>query len=230
MSYASLPEALAAICAMDVPLSERLAAYAGAMRDLGSPFAEEYDAMVERLARGEVGEGAPAVGEPMPPFLLPDPAGRSVALEELCAEGPVVVSFNRGHWCSFCKIELAALAEAHADFAELGATVVSIMPELQHFTGELQARHSGRLRILTDVDNGYAMSLGLVTFLGDSLRDHMAARGLTLDAFQGNDAWFVPLPATFVVGRDGRVKARFIDPNFRRRMEVADILEALRSA
>jgi peroxiredoxin len=230
VTWTTLPEALAAICTMDAPLSERLAAYAQAMRDLGSPFADEYDAMVDRLARGEVGEDAPAVGEPMPPFLLPDASGRAVSLDELCAAGPVVVSFNRGHWCSFCRIELATLAEAHADFVALGAEVVSIMPQLQHFTGAVQGRHFGRLRILTDVDNGYAMSLGLVTWVGDSLRGRMAARGLKLDEFQGNDAWFVPLPATFVVGRDGYVKARFIDPNFRHRMDVADILAALRSA
>jgi peroxiredoxin len=230
VTWATLPEAFTAICAMDVSLTERLAAYAQAMRDLGSPFAGEYDAMVDRLARGEVGQDAPAIGEPMPPFLLPDASGRAVGLDELCAAGPVVVSFNRGHWCSFCKIELATLAEAHADFVDLDATVVSIMPELQHFTGEVQGRHSGRLRILTDVDNDYALSLGLVTFVGDSLRERMAARGLALDVFQGNDAWFVPLPATFVVGRDGRVKARFIDPNFRHRMDTADILAALRAA
>lgn len=228
MTYATLPEAFAAICAMDASLTERLAAYAQAMRDLGSPFAAEYDAMVNRLARGEVGKGAPAVGETMPPFLLPDARGRSVSLEELRAAGPVVISFNRGHWCSFCKIEFATLAEAHSDFSALGAEVVSIMPELQHFTGEVQARYDGKLRILTDIDNGYAMSLGLVTWVGESLRDRMAARELRLDQYQGNDAWFVPLPATFVVGRDGRVKARFIDPNFRRRMDIADILAALR--
>lgn len=230
MSYATLPEALAAICAMDVSLSERLAAYVRAMRDFGSPFADEYDAMVARVARGEVGAEAPAVGEPMPPFLLPDSTGRSVSLDELIADGPVIVSFNRGHWCGFCKIELATLADAHAEFAALGAEVVSIMPELQHFTGLAQGRYGGKLRILTDIDNGYAMSLGLVTWVGDSLRNRMAAGGLKLDEFQGNEAWFVPLPATFVVRRDGRVKARFIDPNFRRRMDVADILSALRTA
>jgi peroxiredoxin len=52
-----------------------------------------------------------------------------VDLEQLLAQGPVVISFNRGHWCPFCKIELATLAEAHRDFAELGAQVTSIIGE-----------------------------------------------------------------------------------------------------
>jgi peroxiredoxin len=153
-----------------------------------------------------------------------------VDLEQLLAQGPVVISFNRGHWCPFCKIELAALAEAHRDFAELGAQVASIMPERQQFTSAVEARLGGRVRILTDVDNGYALLLGLTMWVGEPVRALMAERDLRLDAYQGNDAWFLPLPATFVIGRDGRVKARFVDPNFRNRMEIADILRTLRSA
>jgi peroxiredoxin len=53
--------------------------------------------------------------------------------------------------------------------------------------------------------------------------------GVRLDMYQGNDAWFVPIPATFVVGADGIIAARFVDPDFRRRMEIDDILSALSS-
>ena len=56
-------------------------------------------------------------------FPAPDSAGRLVSLEQLLALGPVVISFNRGHWCPFCRIELTSLAEAHGDFAGLGAQV-----------------------------------------------------------------------------------------------------------
>jgi peroxiredoxin len=40
----------------------------------------------------------------------------------------------------------------------------------------------------------------------------------------------LPIPATFVVGRDGLVKARFVDPDFRKRMEIDDLIDALRGA
>src|SRR5271169_5615286 len=123
---APLAEALARICTMDAPLGARLAAYADVMRDLQSPFADEYDRIVARLRSGEAGAGAPHPGEDMPPFLLPSADGRMVSLDELRAGGPVVVSFNRGHWCPFCKIELGALAAAEREFAELDAKVVSI--------------------------------------------------------------------------------------------------------
>jgi peroxiredoxin len=58
----------------------------------------------------------------------------------------------------------------------------------------------------------------------------MEGIGWQLDQFQGNDTWFLPLPATFVVGRNGVILARFVDADFRERMEIADILAALRHA
>jgi peroxiredoxin len=48
--------------------------------------------------------------------------------------------------------------------------------------------------------------------------------------FHGNDGWVLPMPATIVVGRDGVVKARFVDPDFRKRMEIDDLLAALKNA
>lgn len=227
-STTNLRETLAEICATDIPLAERLSRYAAAIRESGSPFASEYDRLVARLRAGEAGAGAPGAGDIMPPFLIPDSAGRLTSLSELLARGPVVLSFNRGHWCPFCKIELRALAEAGPQFAKFEAQVVSIMPERQSSIASVAADLSNGLLVLSDIDNGYAMSLGLAMSVGDTVRELMAERGWSLDLFQGNDAWLLPLPATFVVGRNGRILARFVDPDFRTRMAISDILTALR--
>ncbi|HKZ97912.1 MAG TPA: peroxiredoxin-like family protein [Hyphomicrobiaceae bacterium] len=224
----TLAEAFEEICVMDAPLNERLAAYAERLKELGFPFSEAYDALVAKLIAGEIGTRAPVAGEAMPLFILPAKSGTLVALDELTAKGPVVISFNRGHWCPFCKIELKTIAAHHNEIAAHGAEVVSIMPDRQKFVGRLRADTLENLRILTDIDNGYALSLGLVMWLGERLRELMRGRGYHLETFHGNDGWFVPLPATFVVGSNGRVIARFVDPDFRKRMEIEDILAALR--
>ena len=224
----TLAQAFADICVMDGPLSRKLTAYSDKLRELNFPFAEAYDVLVARLIDGAIGSDAPKVGEPMPPFALPARNGGLVRLDELLADGPVVISFNRGHWCPFCKLELRTIAAYHAEIASHGGRVVSIVPDLQGFLGQLDADTEGKLLILTDVDNGYALSLGLVLWLGDRLKELMKGRGLHLDEIHGNDGWFVPLPATFVVARDGTVVSRHVDPDFRLRMEVDDILAALR--
>lgn len=224
----TLAQAFADICVMDGPLSQKLAAYSAKLRELNFPFAEAYDTLIARLIDGGIGSGAPKVGERMPPFMLPAREGSLVALEDLLLEGPVVISFNRGHWCPFCKIELRTIAAYHAEIAAHGGRVVSILPDRQGFLDQLDADTDRKLLILTDIDNGYALSLGLVLWLGDRLKELMRGRGLHLEDIHGNDGWFVPLPATFVVATDGTVAARHVDPDFRLRMDVDAILGALR--
>jgi peroxiredoxin len=58
----------------------------------------------------------------------------------------------------------------------------------------------------------------------------MTKGGRDLERYQGVASWFLPIPATFVVGRDGRVLARFLDPDFRNRMPIEDIMRALGDA
>lgn len=217
------------ICKMDAPLNERLAAYNKALRKLNLPYAEAYDDLVARLQAGHVGAMAPGVGDPMPPFNLPAYSGGLVNLEEILHKGPTVISFNRGHWCPFCRIELKTIAAQHEEIAALGAQLVSILPDRQQFVRQLPEDILNNFIILSDVDNGYALYLGLVLWLGKRIASLMEGRGYHLSEYQGNDGWFVPLPATFVVGADGRVIARHVDPEFRTRMDVDQILATLQS-
>ncbi|MET0481991.1 MAG: peroxiredoxin-like family protein [Aestuariivirgaceae bacterium] len=223
------PRTLAEICVMDAPLWRRLELYVETQREEGSPFAAASDELVARLKAGVVGERAPAVGETMPDVILPDQHGHLVGLHALAETGPVVLSFNRGHWCPFCHIELTALAEAHADLVELGAKVVSIMPDRQAYLGRLPDAAASRLTILADIDCGYSLSLGLVMWLGDRLKDLMLGFGVSLEEIHGNRGWMVPVPATFILDSRARVAARAVEHDFRRRMDIEDIKAALAS-
>lgn len=226
----TLAEAFDEICAMDGPLNERLAAYGNRLREINFPFAEAYDDLVARLREGRIGAAAPNPGDVMPSFLLPSQDGRLFRLEDFLGPGLLVLTFNRGHWCPFCKIEIRTLVEHHEAIREAGGQFVSIMPDTQRFTRPLAAQFAPRLIILSDVDNGYALSLGLVMALGDKVRGLMRDKGFHLEEFQANDGFLVPLPATYIIGRDGRVVDRHVDPDFRTRMDPDDILAALRRA
>jgi peroxiredoxin len=226
----TLAEAFGEICKMDAPLNERLTAYANTLRDLNFPFAEAYDDLVARLKAGGIGAQAPLVGEMMPPFRLPALPHRLVSLEEILSTGPAVISFNRGHWCPFCKIELSTIADHHDEIAAHGGQLVTILPDRQQFARQLPEGVLRSFIVLSDVDNAYALWLGLALWLGERVTQLMQGRGYRLSEYQGNDGWFVPLPATFVVGANGRVLARHVDAEFRQRMEIDEILEALKAA
>jgi peroxiredoxin len=203
---------------LDAPLAEKLAAYADQLPDTEPEFARVYSVFVDRLLASGAGSQAPEVGTALPAFLLPDNDGRLVGSAELLAAGPLVVSFNRGHWCAFCRLELLALAEIYPEVKRLGGELVSIMPELGAPVRRLRETYDIPFPVLTDIDNGYALTCGLMVSLGDAVRDVYLSVGRDLAQFQGNDGWFVPIPATFVIASDGRICDRFVDPDFGHRI------------
>src|SRR5882672_2236169 len=143
---------------MDASLSERLQALAESVGQLSPPFAETVDRLISRLQQSDAGTTAPQPGDPMPPFLLPDEQGHLVALGNLLDHGPVAVTFHRGHWCPYCRINTDALAKAQKDIVAEGGQVVAVMPDRQQVAAEFKSGLRARFPVLTDMDNGYALS------------------------------------------------------------------------
>jgi peroxiredoxin len=223
----TLEDAFRRVRDLDVSLQEQLRAFAETVKRERPEFAAAVDRLIQRLRQYGAGESAPQIGESMPPFVLPDNAGQMVSLDELLNRGPVAVTFHRGHWCPYCRININALAEAHRELPVSGGQIVAIMPDLQKFVAELKTQSNVPFPILTDMDNGYALSLNLTIWVGAEVQKMMEGRR-DLPRFQGNSSWMLPIPATFVVGRDGLVRARFIDPDYRNRMMISDMLDAMR--
>jgi peroxiredoxin len=225
----SLQAAFRDCCDMDASLGKRLDAFAASIRAMSAPFAEAVDRLIARLQKSAVGAGAPQVGDLFPPFHLPDETGRIVRLDELLRKSPVGIVIHRGHWCPYCRINTRALAQAWPRIEAVGGQVVAIVPDRQRYAAAIRAEAQAAFPILTDIDNGFALSLNLVFWVGSKMRELMSAAGLDLAAYQGNESWIVPVPATFVVSEEGRVKARFVDPDYRERMTIESMLGRFRA-
>lgn len=225
-----IAEAFARALAMDAPLPDQLSAFAATSKALNPGFGAAVDALVARLEAVHAGASSPAPGDAMPPFHLPDATGRLVGLEEMLAAGPAVVIFHRGHWCPYCRISSVAIGRAQPRIEALGARLVAITPDLQPFARKLRDFSGATFPFLTDVDNGYAMTLNLVFWVGAEMEPLIAGVGNDVPRYQGSKSWLMPVPAIFVVGRDGRVAARFLDPDYRKRVAVDDLVAAVAAA
>jgi peroxiredoxin len=229
MQISPLEKIVREICAKEGPLRERLEDFSKALKLLDPEYVDAYDELISRLVAGRAGQTAPGIGDVMPPFLLPNHDGRLVSLAGNLDLGPAVISFNRGHWCEYCRIELAGLSQALNSFAAAGAHVIAIMPEAQEFIAQARRECGSAFTFLSDLDNGFALELGLVIWVNDRIRTLLLKDGVHLEKFHRNEACFLPIPATFVVDRDGRIAGRFVDPDFRRRMQVEEIIAVVES-
>jgi peroxiredoxin len=212
---------------LDASMNMRLGIFADAARRLHPAAAGIVDRLIDHLKEHGAGEAAPQVGEPMPPFVLPDETGHMVSLKELLPNGPVIVTFHRGHWCPYCRISINTLAQAQTRINKLGAQMIAIVPERGEFAAKMKSESNVNFPFLLDIDNGYALSLNLAIWVGAEMETFMTSVGSMLPEFQGNESWMLPIPATFVIGRDGLIKARFVDPDYRRRMTVEELLKSL---
>ena len=211
-------------------LEQQLAAFkAEFARAAPAGRAALYEAKIDELRASFAMEAAIGLGDRAPDFALPNAHGAMLALSDLLQSGPVVVTFYRGGWCPYCNIQLRAYQAALPAMTSLGAHLVAISPQLPD--GSLSTAEANALTfdVLSDVGNTVARYFGLVYALPEELRAALRLNNKALPGINGDESWELPVPATYVIGRDRRVVLAAIDVDYRNRLEPEAILAALKS-
>jgi peroxiredoxin len=209
-------------------LKSRLAALCAARKEIAAWNAAYEDAVAE-LNRSGFLQHAIKEGEPFPDFVLPSAEGKLVSLASVLAHGPVVISFFRGEWCPFCRLMLTALAEALPQIEAAGASLLALTPETGGFPLLMKRDSNVHFEVLSDVDCGVGLAAGIIFRMPKLYRARLESVGINVPERHGNSAWFIPVPATFIVNQDGLIAWRFVDADFTHRAEPADIIKAVQS-
>ncbi|WP_151480793.1 peroxiredoxin-like family protein [Streptomyces albicerus] len=179
------------------------------------------------LAESGQADRALTVGARAPRFSLPSATGRTVTLEGLLADGPVVLTFYRGAWCPYCNIALRALQQHHHDITVRGARLVALSPQIPDESLSLSEKHELTFDVLSDIGSDTAKQYGLAFDLPEDLAAVYDKLGFDLQRVNAGHPRTLPLPATFVIDRDGTIRWVFVDTDYTKRAEPADILAAL---
>ena len=200
-----------------------------AIRERDPAWKARYDGLVRRLVKAGIGSAALKAGDRCPDFMLSNAEGELVDSAGLLSRGPLVLSFYRGRWCPYCVTELEALREVAPQIRNEGATLAAVTAE--NCGGALLAKRERRLEfeILCDFENGLSLNFGLVFRVPDDIRDAYLSIGIDFPLMYGNHSWFLPIPATYVIAPDGVIRHAYINPDFRERMDPAQILGVLHS-
>ena len=167
------------------------------------------------------------VGDTIPPISLPNALGKTVNIQDLLTEGALVISFYRGQWCPYCNLELRALQQALPEFKALGASLVAISPQTPDNSLSTTEKNELSFEVLSDVGNQVARQLGLVFQIPEQLRPIYQNFGIDLPEHNGDETFELPIAATYVINRDGKVVYAFVNPDYTQRAEPADILAAV---
>ena len=172
-------------------------------------------------------ESALKEGEQAPDFTLPDARGNAVRLSHLLRQGPVVISFYRGQWCPYCHLALRAYQQAVPQLQAGRATLVAISPQTPDHSKALAEKLELTFALLSDVGNQVAREYGLVFTIDKAVRRAHLQVGADLPAFNGTDAWDLPMAGTFLVDRSRTIRLAFVDPDFTHRLDPSVIVARL---
>jgi peroxiredoxin len=175
---------------------------------------------VAELVQTGLVQQAVKAGERAPLFRLRNNTGDFVALSEVLDRGPLVVSFSRGGWCPFCRLEMQALADAQSEIERVGAMLIGLSPLADGDS------HSSFL-ILRDPGCRIAARYRIAFAVPPQFRPAYLALGYPERLKKGPDRWVLPLPATYIIDRDGIVVLSYVDADYTTRLEPTEIAVAL---
>jgi peroxiredoxin len=181
---------------------------------------------VEELFASGIEERILPMGAQAPEFALIDSRGRMVRSADMLALGPLVVKFFRGRWCPYCVTELEAWRELHSTLRERGVLMVAIGPQTERQNDFMVSQHLLPFPVLSDPGCALAEKFGVAYTVPEYLREYYLSILINVPFVNGEVSWRLPLPATFVIGRDGKVLFSEAHADFRVRPEPEEALAA----
>jgi peroxiredoxin len=183
--------------------------------------------VVKELKERRLAENVLQVGRKCPAFELPDQAGKLVSSSDLLSRVPLVICFFRGRWCPFCVGQLEAMNLLLPQMEQAGASLVAISPQTVQQSFFMADQHKLRFPLLSDAANRVARQFELVYGVPDDQQAIYSRAFVNLPFANGDTSWELPIPATFIVDRDGTILFAFADEDYTQRPEPQEILRRL---
>jgi peroxiredoxin len=109
----------------------------------------------------------------------------------------------------------------------LGASVLAISPESPEEASSTARMNNVAFDVLSDIGNSVARRFGIVFQLPEELRPIYAGFGIDIPKVNGDATYELPIPATFIIGQDGKIRKAFVEADYTKRLDPEDIIEVL---
>ncbi len=195
---------------------------------VGEQIARLIGGDIEDLRDSGILDRAARAGDAFPAAQhLRDAMDRPFDLSALIATKPVLLTFYRGGWCPYCNLELRAYQARLAEIEAMGAALVAVSPERPDHSLNTAEKNDLRFAVLSDMGGALASALGIRFTLSEAVRPFYEKAGHALPDRNGDGDWALPMPASFVIARGGRIALAAIEPDYRKRLEPRAALDAL---
>jgi peroxiredoxin len=185
---------------------------------------------VAELQRQHRAENILPVGAKVPDFQLQDHEGKSISSSDLLALGRLVLCFIRGRWCPFCVAQMEAMNLILPDIERAEATLAAVSPQTVQQSFFMRDQHKLRFPLLSDDGNSLARQFELTYRVPDEQQAVYQRAFVNLAFVNGNKSWELPIPATYIIDRDGNVLYASANEDYAKRPEPEDIVNFLQAS
>ncbi len=184
---------------------------------------------IAELKRRNHAAGVLPVGAKAPSFELANHDGKLVSSSGLLDKGRLVLCFIRGRWCPFCVGQMEAMNLALPQIEAAGAAMVAISPQTVKQSYFMHDQHRLRFPLLSDAGNKVARRFGLTYRVPEAQEAIYRRAFVNLPLANGDESWELPIPATFILDRDGTILYASANEDYTERPEPNEIIRLLQS-
>lgn len=170
------------------------------------------------------------VGAAAPDSPLRGMDGKPVTLKTALGGKPGVVIFYRGGWCPFCNAHLKEVKDAQDALTKLGYVTLALTPDRPEELAKTSAKHTLPYALLSDSAAAAAQAFGVAYRVDPETQKKLTAYGVDLKRSSGETGDWLPVPAVFLIGRDGTVKFVYANPDYKVRLKAPVLLAAAKAA
>ena len=167
-------------------------------------------------------------GDKAPGFTGYDQTGKQVELKKILEKGPAILFFYRGNWCPICSRYLNNYQDSLKVLTDQGFSVVAITPESIEDVEQTVKLHNLTFTVIYDCQEKIMKDYDVMFSVTKEYQDKVLS-GLSIDIAKNNgrDAARLPVPATYIINKDGIIVAVQFDPDYKNRASVKWMLKNL---
>ncbi len=167
-------------------------------------------------------------GDKAPDFTGYDQKGKQVELKKMLEEGPMVLFFYRGNWCPLCNKYLSNYEDSLKVITDQGFTVVAITPESIENVENTVKIHNLTFTVVYDCQEKIMKDYDLMFNVTKPYQEKILSKlSVDIAKFNGRDEAHLPVPATYIINKDGIIVAVQFDPDYKNRASVKWMLQNL---
>nr|WP_315166340.1 peroxiredoxin-like family protein [uncultured Flavobacterium sp.] len=168
------------------------------------------------------------VGDNAPEITFTTADNKKETLASYYEKQPVVIIFYRGYWCPVCNKHLTEFAQKAEQIEAAGAKLIAVSSESYDNVAKTKEQTGANFIIISDSDgsirNAFDVNYKVTEDYHAMIQDKLKA---SIAETNANKQAELPVPATFIIDKTGKIVYKQFNPDYKVRATVDDILNNL---